>query len=153
MDKIIQRKMPLVREEVSADEAKTRIEAQNEPYKLEILESIVARDPDAPITIYHIGEPGKPGAWWDLCAGPHVEHTGLLPKDAISLESLAGAYWRGDEKRPMLQRIYGTAWENAEQLAEHERLQAEAKRRDHRTVRRRMALTPTARRTERAPTT
>jgi len=134
MDKIIQRKMPLLREEVSADEAKARIEEQKEPYKLEILESIVARDPEAPITIYHIGEPGKPGAWWDLCAGPHVDHTGLLPPDAISLESLAGAYWRGDEKRPMLQRIYGTAWENAEQLAEHQRLQEEAKRRDHRLI-------------------
>ena len=59
------------------------------------------------ITIYHVGD-----VWWDLCAGPHVEHTGLLPKDAIALESIAGAYWRGDENRPMLQRIYGTAWEN-----------------------------------------
>ena len=79
----------------------------------------MARDADAKITIYHIGEPAVEGEepkgglkpWWDLCAGPHVEHTGLLPKDAISLESIAGAYWRGDEKRPMLQRVYGTAWE------------------------------------------
>tara|TARA_B100000787_G_scaffold43549_1_gene31010 strand:- start:11 stop:202 length:192 start_codon:yes stop_codon:yes gene_type:complete len=62
----------------------------------------VARDATAPITIYHIGEPAVEGEepkgglkpWWDLCAGPHVEHTGLLPKDAISLESIAGAYWR-----------------------------------------------------------
>ena len=79
-----------------------------QPYKLEILESIVERDPDAPITIYHIGD-----RWWDLCAGPHVEHTGLLPSEAISLESIAGAYWRGDESKAMLQRIYGacaTAW-------------------------------------------
>ena len=65
-------------------------------------QSIVARDADAKITIYHIGEPAVEGEepkgglkpWWDLCAGPHVEHTGLLPKDAISLESIAGAYWR-----------------------------------------------------------
>ena len=57
-----------------------------------------------------------------------------LPSDAIQLESIAGAYWRGDEKRPMLQRIYATAWENKEQLEEHARLQAEAKRRDHRTI-------------------
>jgi len=100
----------------------------------------VAREPDAPITIYHIGKlpdaDGKKSGpyWWDLCAGPHVEHTGLLPKEAIALESIAGAYWRGDEKRPMLQRIYGTAWENKEQLEEHARLVAEAKRRDHRGI-------------------
>jgi len=129
MDKIIQRKYPLNREEVTVEEAKRRIEEINEPYKLEILESIVARDPEAMITIYHVGD-----VWWDLCAGPHVEHTGLLPKDAIALESIAGAYWRGDENRPMLQRIYGTAWENKEQLAEHERIQKEAKRRDHRLI-------------------
>jgi len=49
--------------------------------------------------------------WWDLCAGPHVEHTGMLPKDSIQLESIAGAYFFGDESRPMLQRIYGTAWD------------------------------------------
>ena len=125
MDKIIQRKLPLVREEVDAAEAERRIRAAGEEYKLEILQSIVARDATAPITIYHIGEPAVEGEepkgglkpWWDLCAGPHVEHTGLLPKDAISLESIAGAYWRGDEKRPMLQRVYGTAWQNAAQRA------------------------------------
>ena len=98
------------------------LSAKSKPELLEILESIVAREPDAPITIYHIGKlpdaDGKKSGpyWWDLCAGPHVEHTGLLPKEAIALESIAGAYWRGDEKRPMLQRIYGTAWENKEQL-------------------------------------
>ena len=136
MDKIIQRKYPLVREEISREEAERRIKEINEPYKLELLESIVERDPDAPITIYHIGDPNQDGGapWWDLCAGPHVEHTGMLPKDAISLESIAGAYWRGDETKPMLQRIYGTAWENKAQLEEYERLQAEAKRRDHRVL-------------------
>jgi threonyl-tRNA synthetase len=144
MDKIIQQKLPLVREEVSAEEAERRIREQEEPFKLEILESIVKRDPDAPITIYHIGgsteTPGEGARWWDLCAGPHVEHTGMLPKDAIALESIAGAYWRGDEKRPMLQRIYGTAWERKEQLDEHSRLLAEAKRRDHRTIGKAMNL-------------
>ncbi len=62
----------------------------NEPYKLEILDSIVKRDPTAPITIYHIGEQEHPAHWWDLCAGPHVERTGALNKDAIELESVAG---------------------------------------------------------------
>jgi len=134
MDKIIKMKLPLVREEISEEEARRRIEEIGEPYKLEILDSIVARDPDAPITIYHIGDENSKTKWWDLCAGPHVEHTGMLPSDAIALESIAGAYWRGDESRPMLQRIYGTAWESKEQLEEHVRLQAEAKRRDHRTI-------------------
>ena len=64
-----------------------------------------------PITIYHIGD-----EWWDLCAGPHVESTGKLDQKAFELESVAGAYWRGDETKPMLQRIYGTAWETPEQL-------------------------------------
>jgi len=139
MDKLIGLKLPFRREELSFDEAKARIEAADEPYKLEILDSIVAKDPDAPITIFHIGEPGKAN-WWDLCAGPHVEHTGQLPKDAIDLESIAGAYWRGDEARPMLQRIYGTAWESAEQLAEHRRIQEEAKRRDHRALGKQLRL-------------
>ncbi|KAL2942429.1 Threonine--tRNA ligase chloroplastic/mitochondrial 2 [Bienertia sinuspersici] len=107
MDRIIGRNLPLVREEVSRVEAQRRIMAQNEPYKLEILDSIK----EEPITIYHIGD-----EWWDLCAGPHVETTGTISRKAIELESVAGAYWRGDVKRPMLQRIYGTAWESEEQL-------------------------------------
>ena len=125
MIKIINKDYPLRREEVTREEAERRIRELDEPYKLEILAAIK----EEPITIYHIGD-----EWWDLCAGPHVEHTGELPKEAISLESIAGAYWRGDETRPMLQRIYGTAWETAEQLAEHQRLVAEAKRRDHRVL-------------------
>lgn len=89
--------------QVSPDEAAARIQAINEPYKLEILESIRARDPTAPITIYHIGETGHPAHWWDLCAGPHVESTGAINPNAFELESVAGAYWRGDEKNAMLQ--------------------------------------------------
>ncbi|KAL3754402.1 hypothetical protein ACJRO7_001610 [Eucalyptus globulus] len=125
MDRIIGKNLPLVREEVSRDEAQRRITAMNEPYKMEILESIK----EEPITIYHIGN-----EWWDLCAGPHVESTGNINRKAVELESLAGAYWRGDEKRQMLQRIYGTAWENEEQLKAYLHFKEEAKRRDHRRI-------------------
>ncbi len=124
MGKIIARKLPLERIEVSREEAERRIRAQNEPYKLEILEGLVE-----PITLYTLGD-----QWWDLCAGPHVANTGELNPKAFALESVAGAYWRGDEKRAQLQRIYGTAWETPEQLAEHRRRKEEALRRDHRRL-------------------
>ncbi|XP_039049273.1 threonine--tRNA ligase, chloroplastic/mitochondrial 2-like [Hibiscus syriacus] len=125
MDRIIKRNLPLVREEVSRDEAQRRIMDINEPYKMEILDGIK----EDPITIYHIGN-----EWWDLCAGPHVETTGRINNKAFELESVAGAYWRGDEKKPMLQRIYGTAWENEEQLKAYLHFKEEAKRRDHRRI-------------------
>ena len=124
MIKIINRKLPLERVEVSRSEAEAKIKTQNEPYKLEILEGL-----QEPITLYTLGE-----EWWDLCAGPHVEHTGQLNAKAFELESVAGAYWRGDETKAQLQRIYGTAWETPEQLAEHKRRKEEALRRDHRRI-------------------
>jgi threonyl-tRNA synthetase len=124
MGKIIGRRLPLERIEVSRAEAEARISAQNEPYKLEILAGLIE-----PITLYTLGE-----EWWDLCAGPHVANTSELNPKAFELESVAGAYWRGDEKRAQLQRIYGTAWETAEQLAEHQRRKQEALRRDHRRL-------------------
>ena len=124
MGRIIGRRLPLERIEVSRQEAERRISAQNEPYKLEILAGLTE-----PITLYTLGE-----EWWDLCAGPHVAHTGELNPKAFELESVAGAYWRGDETKAQLQRIYGTAWETAEQLAEHQRRKAEALRRDHRRI-------------------
>tara|TARA_B100002051_G_scaffold275773_1_gene320923 strand:- start:2238 stop:4052 length:1815 start_codon:yes stop_codon:yes gene_type:complete len=124
MGKIISRKLPLERIEVSRDEAQRKIEAQNEPYKLEILEGL-----QEPITLYTLGD-----QWWDLCAGPHVDNTRELNPKAFELESVAGAYWRGDETKAQLQRIYGTAWETPEQLAEHKRRKQEALRRDHRRL-------------------
>eukprot|EP00958_Prasinococcus_capsulatus_P013427 scaffold1385_cov403-Prasinococcus_capsulatus_cf.AAC.3 len=129
MIKIINKKLPLVREEVSREEAERRIKEINEPYKLEILEAIK----EEPITIYRIGDevgsPQLPGMH-----GPHVGSTGDLNPKALKLESVAGAYWRGDESRPMLQRIYGTAWQTAEQLDIYTKQQEEAKRRDHRRI-------------------
>jgi threonyl-tRNA synthetase len=124
MIKIINRKLPLERIEVSRAEAEARIKGQNEPYKLEILAGI-----SEPITLYTLGD-----QWWDLCAGPHVANTSELNAKAFELESVAGAYWRGDENNAQLQRIYGTAWETPEQLAEHQRRKAEALRRDHRRL-------------------
>ncbi|MCU0523865.1 MAG: threonine--tRNA ligase [Elainella sp. Prado103] len=131
MIKIIKRKLPVRREEVSREEAARRITAIREPYKLEILADIQSE----PITIYHLGE-----EWWDLCAGPHVENTIDLNPDAIDLESVAGAYWRGDETKAQLQRIYGTAWETPEQLAEYKRRKEEALRRDHRRLGKELGL-------------
>jgi threonyl-tRNA synthetase len=131
MVKIINRKLPLIREEVSREEAQSRIEAIKEPYKLEILEDIKQE----PITIYHLGD-----QWWDLCAGPHVENTSEINPKAIELESVAGAYWRGDEKKAQLQRIYATAWETPEQLAEYKRRKEEALRRDHRKIGKELGL-------------
>ncbi len=124
MVKIIGRRLPLERVEVSREEAERRIRAQNEPYKLEILEGL-----QDPITLYTLGE-----EWWDLCAGPHVANTVELDPRAFELESVAGAYWRGDERNAQLQRIYGTAWETPEQLEEHRRRRQEALRRDHRRI-------------------
>jgi threonyl-tRNA synthetase len=131
MAKIIRRKLPVSREEVTREEAEKRIQAIKEPYKLEILADIKGD----PITIYHLGED-----WWDLCAGPHLENTSELNPDAIDLENVAGAYWRGDETKAQLQRIYGTAWETPEQLAEYKRRKEEALRRDHRRLGRELGL-------------
>lgn len=130
MVKIINRKLPVIREEVSREEAESRIKAINEPYKLEILEGL-----EAPITIYHLGD-----IWWDLCAGPHIENTGELNPKAIEIESVAGAYWRGDETKAQLQRIYATAWETPEQLAEYKRRKEEALKRDHRKLGKELGL-------------
>ncbi|NEP18537.1 MAG: threonine--tRNA ligase [Leptolyngbya sp. SIO4C1] len=130
MVKIIKQGLPITREEVSRTEAKQRIESLGEPYKLEILEDL-----KEPITIYHLGD-----QWWDLCAGPHVSSTKDLNPKAFDLENVAGAYWRGDESRAQLQRIYGTAWETPEQLAEYQRRREEAKQRDHRKLGKELGL-------------
>ncbi|MDJ0531639.1 MAG: threonine--tRNA ligase [Xenococcaceae cyanobacterium MO_207.B15] len=130
MIKILNRKLPIIREEVTREEAKSRIEALGEPYKLEILDSI-----SEPITLYFLGD-----QWWDLCAGPHVENTADINPKAIDLESVAGAYWRGDETKQQLQRIYGTAWETPEQLEEYKRRKEEALKRDHRKLGKELGL-------------
>ena len=130
MIKIVKQGLPVVQETVTRQEAERRITALGEPYKLEILQDL-----QEPITFYHLGD-----QWWDLCAGPHVTSTADLNPQAFDLESVAGAYWRGDEHRAQLQRIYGTAWETPEQLQEYKRRREEAKRRDHRRLGKELGL-------------
>jgi len=130
MDKIISKNYPITREEVTREEAEHRIKEINEPFKLEILEGL-----KEPISIYHIGD-----EWWDLCAGPHVESTSKIPKKALALQSVAGAYWRGDENREMLQRIYATGWKDPGQLKQYRKMLEEAKKRDHRMLGKKLNL-------------
>lgn len=126
MRKSIAADHPFIREEISREEA-YRIFA-SQPYKLELLEEI----PDEKITIYRQGD------FVDLCRGPHVASTGEVK--AFKLLSIAGAYWRGDERRPMLQRVYGTAFETSEELQDYLAKLEEASRRDHRRLGRELDL-------------
>jgi threonyl-tRNA synthetase len=103
----------------------------NEPYKVELIEAIPG---DEPLRMYWHGD------WQDLCRGPHLQHTGQVPGDAFKLMSVAGAYWRGDSSRAMLQRIYGVAFRNKEDLKKHLTMLEEAAKRDHRKLGREMEL-------------
>ena len=102
-----------------------------EPYKVELIEAIPGSDP---IRMYWHGD------WQDLCRGPHLQHTGQVPADAFKLMSVAGAYWRGDSNRPMLQRIYGVAFQNRQKLKDYLNFLEEAEKRDHRRLGREMDL-------------
>jgi len=117
----IKAKVAFEREEISRQDAERLFADQ--PYKLELLRDLPE---DAPISIY------RHGSFMDLCRGPHVENTGDLRWDSIALQSIAGAYWRGDEKRPMLQRIYGTVWHSKQELRDYLARLAELAKRDHR---------------------
>jgi len=102
-----------------------------EPYKVELIEAIPG---DEPLRMYWHGD------WQDLCRGPHLQHTGQVPGDAFKLMSIAGAYWRGDSDRAMLQRIYGVAFTGKEKLRAHLHMLEEAAKRDHRKLGREMNL-------------
>jgi threonyl-tRNA synthetase len=141
MRQIIAGKHPYVYRQVSADEARKLFKEQ--PYKLELIDGLAKGEVDeygnevqeAPaISTY------RHDTFEDLCRGPHVEHTGQIPADAFALMSVAGAYWRGDEHNPMLQRIYGTAWSSKKELDEHLRMLEEAKKRDHRKLGRELEI-------------
>jgi threonyl-tRNA synthetase len=113
------------------DRAIRHYEATGEPFKVELVEAIPAAQP---IRMYWHGP------WQDLCRGPHLAHTGQIPADAFKLTSIAGAYWRGDSRRPQLQRIYGVAFRNKAELEAHLRRLEEAAKRDHRKLGREMGL-------------
>ena len=120
MSELINRNVRFVTEEISKDEARKLFATQ--PYKLELIDEIT----DTSATIY------KQGSFTDLCRGLHLASTGEVK--AFKLTHVAGAYWRGDEKRPMLQRIYGVAFESQEELDDYLSRQAEATKRDHRKL-------------------
>ena len=126
MREVVGRDLPIKREEISKAEAEELY--KNNPYKWEIVCDLE----DGDITIYRQGE------FFDLCRGPHVPSTGRL--GAFKLQNIAGAYWRGDENKPMLTRIYGTAWPTEKELKAHLRSLEEAKARDHRKLGRELDL-------------
>jgi threonyl-tRNA synthetase len=124
---VIKKDTPFRRVVVTRDEAKRMFSAMNETFKLEIIDAI---PPDEEVSLYKHGS--APDEWVDVCEGPHVPSTGYLK--AVKLTHVAGAYWRGDERNPMLQRIYGTAFASPEALDEHLKLLEQAKQRDHRKL-------------------
>jgi len=135
MRQIIAGKYPFEKKVVSAEEAKQVFADQ--PYKLELIQGLEAGgfdeygnplDEKPDISFYSHDQ------FTDLCRGPHVEHTGQINPAAIKLMSIAGAYWRGNENNPQLQRIYGTAWEKPQELKDYLRMLEEAKKRDHRKL-------------------
>ncbi|GAB6934518.1 threonine--tRNA ligase [Calditerricola yamamurae] len=123
MRKIVQEDLPVRRRVVTREEAKRLYEAIGDHLKLELIDEIPEGEP---ITIYEQGE------FFDLCRGPHVPSTGKIK--VFKLLSVAGAYWRGDANRPMLQRVYGTAWAKQSQLEAYLKQLEEAKERDHRKL-------------------
>jgi len=130
MHEIVDRDEPIIRNVWSRDEAVAFYKKNNEPFKVELVEAIPA---DETVTFY------QQGNFIDLCRGPHLPSTGKLGH-AFKLMKVAGAYWRGDSKRPMLQRIYGTAWANEKDLAAYLHMLEEAEKRDHRKLGRQLGL-------------
>jgi len=128
MAKIIQQNLPVIRKVIPRDEAIRLFQERNEPYKVELIEGLA----EDGVSLYEQGE------FVDLCRGPHLSSTGRIK--AFKLTSVAGAYWRGDERNKMLQRIYGTAFPTLEALEKYLARLEEAKRRDHRKLGRELDL-------------
>lgn len=116
----------------SVEEAEARDLFADQPYKLELIDDLAAED--APLSTY------RQDSFEDLCRGPHVARTGEIAPSGIQLLSIAAAYWRGDEERPMLQRLYGTAWPSAQELEDYLQRLEEARQRDHRKLGRELEI-------------
>ena len=131
MKQIIAARDPVRTEVWDRDRAAAYYEERGEPFKIELLDRIPEGED---IRMYWHGD------WQDLCRGPHLQHTGQVPADAFKLTHVAGAYWLGDASRPMLQRIYGVAFRNRDELKDHLHMLEEAAKRDHRKLGREMDL-------------
>ena len=131
MKKIIKERLPLVRSEKPREEAIAYMQEKNEPYKVELIQDLPE---DAVISFYTQGE------FTDLCAGPHLDHTGRLRHNGFKLTSTCGAYWRGDSNRKMLQRIYGIGFPSKDELDAYLARIEEAKKRDHRKLGKELGL-------------
>ena len=131
MREIVKRDLPIEREVIDRAEAIKLFGDLGEKYKVEIIEDIIPEGEE--VTIYRQGE------WFDVCRGPHLPSTGKLGK-GFKLMKLAGAYWRGDSKNKMLQRIYGTAWPDKKQLKQYLHQLEEAEKRDHRKLAKKLGL-------------
>ncbi len=131
MDEIVKRDLPIRREVWSREEAMKVFAELGETYKVQIIDEVIPEGEE--LSIYRQGD------WFDVCRGPHLPSTGKLPR-AFKLMKLAGAYWRGDSKNPMLQRIYGTAWAKKEDLEAYLHRLEEAEKRDHRKLARLLDL-------------
>jgi threonyl-tRNA synthetase len=125
MNEIVSQAQPFIRTEMPASEALEFFKAKGENYKAEIIEDLIDKG-ETKVSLYQCGD------FIDLCRGPHIPDTSFA--GAFKLQSVAGAYWRGDEKNPMLQRIYGTAFYSSKQLTAYLEMIEEAKRRDHRKL-------------------
>lgn len=136
MREIIDQDQPFIREDISLEDASKIFDDQ--PYKLEIIKGIGEDSYDQGVVGDTVSIYRNDGAFVDLCRGPHLPSTGRIK--AFRLLKTSGAYWRGDEKRPMLQRIYGTAWESSDSLNDYLHRVEEAERRDHRKVGRELDL-------------
>lgn len=126
MAEIVAQDLPLVRKNMKVDEAISTFKKMNERFKVEIIEDLASKG-ETEVGIYYQGN-----SWFDLCRGPHIQSTGQIK--AFKLLSVAGAYWRGDEKNPMLQRVYATAFGDKKELEQFIHQQEEAKKRDHRRL-------------------
>ena len=131
MHEIVKRDLPIEREVWDRDEAKKTFAELGETYKVEIIDEVIPQGEE--LTVYRQGD------WFDVCRGPHLPSTGKLG-DGFKLMKVAGAYWRGDSRNPMLQRIYGTAWPNRKELKAYLHRLEEAEKRDHRRIGKQMSL-------------